>query len=175
MAEEVPHSGNEVTRLLHQRAQQLARRERSSDEVALLPHVAFQAADQQFAVPLRYVVYASRLRHLTPIPSGPPYLLGICALAGHLVSVLDVAAFLNLRQRGLSDVACCLVVSYEGRELGLCAERLLGIEDIPAATIAPWSSGSPVIQQVATLSKLRLLILDLPQLLSDARLHEERQ
>ena len=38
---------------------------------------------------------------------GPPYLLGICALAGHLVSVLDVAAFLGLRQRGLNDVACC--------------------------------------------------------------------
>ncbi len=175
MGKEHPSSENEVSRLLHERATQLARRERTSDESTLLPHVAFQAAGQQFAVPLRYVVYASRLRHLTPIPGGPPYLLGICALAGHLVSVLDVAAFLNLRQRGLSDVACCLVVSDEGRELGLCAERLLGIEDVPAATISPWLSGSPVIPHVATLSKLRLLILDLPQLLSDPRLQEERQ
>jgi purine-binding chemotaxis protein CheW len=175
MAEEVPSSADDITRLLHERAAQLARRERDSDEATLLPHVAFQAAGQQFAVPLRYVVYASRLRHLTPIPGGPPYLLGICALAGHLVSVLDVAAFLDLRQRGLSDVACCLVVSYEGRELGLCAERLLGIEDVPAAAISPWQGGSSMIPQMATLPKLRLLLLDLPQLLSDPRLQEEQQ
>ena len=82
---------------------------------------------------------------------------------------------MDLRQRGLSDVACCLVVSYEGRELGICAERLLGIEDVPAATISPWLSGSSMIPQMATLPKLRLLLLDLPQLLSDPRLQEERQ
>lgn len=173
MAEEAASGTDEISRLLSERAAQLARRELDDNQATLLPHVAFQAAGQQFAVPLRYVVHASRLRHLTPIPGGPPYLLGICALAGHLVSVLDVAAFLDLRQRGLSDVACCLVVSLQGRELGLCAERLLGIEDIPAGQLAPWLSGSVMISHVATLPKLQLLILDLPQLLSDPRLTEE--
>lgn len=173
MAEEQVSGAEEISRLLAERAVQLARRELDDDKAAVLPHVAFQAAGQPFAVPLRYVVHASRLRHLTPIPGGPPYLLGICALAGHLVSVLDVAAFLGLRQRGLSDVACCLVVSVQGRELGLCAEQLLGIEDIPAAKVAPFLSGSAAISQVAMMEKLQLLILDLPQLLSDARLTEE--
>jgi len=175
MAEEVSQTVADVAKLLNERAALLARRERVLDESALLPHVAFQAAGEQFAVPLRYVVYASRLRHLTPIPGGPPYLLGICSLSGHLVSVLDVATFLSLRQRGLHDVACCLVVTLDGRELGLCAERLLGIEDIPASAISPWLSGHAAIPQVATIDKQRLLILDLPQLFLDPRLQEEKQ
>lgn len=160
--------------LLHERAAQLSRRARSEEESALLPHVAFQSAGEQFAVPLRYVVHASRLRHLTPIPGGPSYLLGICALAGHLVSVLDVAAFLELRHRGLQDVACCLVVSVDGRELGLCAERLLGIEDLPATSILPWASVHGAVGQIATLETQRFLILDLQKLLLDPRLSEEK-
>ena len=81
MAEEQVSGAEEISRLLAERAAQLARRELDDDKAAVLPHVAFQAAGQPFAVPLRYVVHASRLRHLTPIPGGPPYLLGICALA----------------------------------------------------------------------------------------------
>jgi purine-binding chemotaxis protein CheW len=175
VAEDVATGLAEVTRLLNERASLLARRERGTDASTLLPHVAFAAAGEQFAVPLQHVVYASRLRHLTPIPGAPPYLLGICALAGHLVSVLDVAAFLDLRHRGIHDVACCLVVSVDGRELGLCAERLLGIEDIPSTAILSWMSGIAAIPQVATTEQQRLLILDLPQLLLDPRLQEERQ
>ena len=44
----------------------------------------------------------------------------------------------------------------------------------PAAAISPWQGGSSMIPQMATLPKLRLLLLDLPQLLSDPRLQEER-
>ncbi len=163
-----------LAQLLNERAAQLSRRARGEEESALLPHVAFQSAGEYFAVPLRHVVHASRLRHLTPIPNGPPYLLGICALAGHLVSVLDVAEFLELRHRGLQDVACCLVVSIDGRELGLCAERLLGIEDLPATAILPWASGQGALAQIATLETQRFLIIDLQQLFLDPRLQEEK-
>ncbi|HMU41299.1 MAG TPA: chemotaxis protein CheW [Pseudomonadota bacterium] len=163
----------DLTRLLKERAALLARRDTAQNQAILLPHVAFQSAGELFAVPLHFVVHASRLRHLTPIPGGPPYLIGVCALGGHLVTVLDVATFLDLRQRGLDDVTCCLVVSERGRELGLCAERLLGIEDIPPTACQAWSCGHAAVTQVATVLGKRFLILDLPQLLADPRLVEE--
>lgn len=170
MSEDEP---NESWRLLTERAALLAVKDTSQNQTARLPHVAFQSAGEFFAAPLHHVVHAGRLRHLTPIPGGPPYLLGVCALAEHLVTVLDVATFLDLRHRGLDDVVCCLVVSHNGRELGLCAERLLGIEDIPETCCQSWSCGHAAVSQVATLGKQRFLLLDLAALFVDPRLAEE--
>ena len=165
--------------ILRARAERLSRAERTSEVAAVEPIVAFMASGHCFGVRLDHVVYAGRLRHLTPLPGGSPYLLGITVLAGHLVSVLDVAAFLDLRQQGLGDVTCCLVVQAGGREIGLAAEQLIGFEDVPAQRIAPIGSlnganGTPIVSSAAMLERFRILIIELDRLIGDPRLGKPR-
>ncbi len=155
--------------ILKDRARRLASTEENPQTAPTEPYVAFLASGQCFGVPLNHVIYAGRLRHLTPLPGGSPYLLGITVLAGHLVSVLDVAAFLNLRNKGLGDVTCCLVVQWEDREIGLSAEQLIGIEDVPIEKISPIGPSAGATR-AALLGRLHMLILDLDRLLGDARL-----
>ena len=161
--------------ILRGRAERLARAEGESEVAAIEPLVAWNASGHTFGVRLEHVVYAGRLRHLTPLPGGSPYLLGITMLAGHLVSVLDVAAFLELRQQGLGDVTCCLVVQSGGREIGLAAEQLIGIEDVPTQRIAALGTGgapaaSSIITRAAFLDRFRILLIDLERLIGDPRL-----
>jgi chemotaxis signal transduction protein len=165
-------SSRDANLILRERAVRLALAEGESEVSATEPYVAFMVSGHCFGVPLKSVLYAGRLRHLTPLPGGAPYLLGITVLAGHLVSVLDIAGFLSLRQQGLGDVTCCLVVQAGERELGLCAEQLIGIEDVPVSRIMSIaaSSSTLVLSRAAFLDRFRLLILDLDRLIADPRL-----
>lgn len=161
--------------ILAARAERLASAEDEAQITATLAYVGFIVSGQCFGVPLPHVIYAGRLRHLTPLPGGSPYLLGITVLAGHLVSVLDVASFLELRQQGLGDVTCCLVVQCDGREIGLAAEQLIGIEDIPPQRISSVgnlgsSSSNGIVCRAAFLDRLRMLLIDLERLIADSRL-----
>jgi purine-binding chemotaxis protein CheW len=166
----------EADLILRGRAERLARAEGETEVAAIEPLVAWNASGHCFGVRLEHVVYAGRLRHLTPLPGGSPYLLGITVLAGHLVSVLDVAALLDLRQQGLGDVTCCLVVQSGGREIGLAAEQLIGIEDVPLQRISAIGNpgNSAIIGRAALLDRYRILVIELDRLISDPRLGKPR-
>lgn len=168
----------EAAVILRERAEKLSRAEGETQVAATQSIVAFMVSGQCFGVPLEHVVYAGRLRHLTPLPGGSSFLLGITVLAGHLVSVLDMASFLDLRQQGLGDITCCLVVQAGGREIGLAAEQLIGIEDVPTQRIASiggiggknTAASSTIVTRAAFLDRLRMMLIDLEGLIADPRL-----
>jgi chemotaxis signal transduction protein len=159
--------------VLRARAQKLALVESAARDVVQLPHVAFIVGGHGLAVPLADVVYAGRLRHLTSVPGAEPFVLGVTALSGHVVTVLDAAALLRLPRRGLCDIGACLVVRSGNRKLGLGADQLLGIEDIPSDCIKDFPSGGAEIPRVALLPERQLLLLALAPLFSDPRLSED--
>jgi chemotaxis signal transduction protein len=131
--------------------------------------VTFTIGGHTFAVAVGQVLRAAALRHFTEIPGGPPYLIGVTGVEGHLVSLLDLTQFVGLVRHGVGDVTVCLVVGRASRELGLAVEQLLGIEDVPTREITPNPSGGP-LTRVATIGARRLLIVDLERLLDDPRL-----
>lgn len=166
-------AGRDALAVLRERAQKLALVESAARDVIQLPHVAFTLGGHGFAVPLSAVLYAGRLRHLTTVPGAEPFTLGVTALSGHVVTVLDVATLLKLPRRGLSDIGSCLVVRQGNRKLGLGADQLLGIEDIPSDCIQSFPSGGEELPRVALLPGRQLLLLSLAALLADARLAED--
>jgi purine-binding chemotaxis protein CheW len=168
--------GRDVAAVLRERAAALAQPEaqESTDAEAL---ATFTVGGHALGVPLERVLRASDLRHLTEIPGGPPWLLGLTAVEGHLVSLLDLARFLGLGRSGVADVRGSLVVSAGKREIGLVAEQLLGIRDLPqsALTVLPGESGP--IRRVARGQGgqgVDLLVLDVDVLFDDPRLGSSR-
>lgn len=162
----------DVTALLRERARVLAQRDEAAESAgeAYAAYAAFTIGGHRFGVPLGSVVRAAEVRHLTEIPGGPGYLLGIAALEGHMVSLLDVAALLDLRRRGMGDVTGALVVSWQEREIGLAAERLIGIEDVALRDIRPLPGAPAAVGQVARCGQMELQLVDVGRLLADPRL-----
>ena len=170
------HARRDITTLLRERARALARpeEEEALDAEAL---ATFTVGGHARGVPLDRVVRASDLRHLTEIPDGPPWLLGLTAVEGHLVTLLDLARFLGLPRSGVSDVRGSLVVSSGKREIGLVAEQLLGIADLPASSLMALPDSGGPLRRVARGQGPHgtdLLVLDVDALFDDPRLGHQR-
>lgn len=165
-------SAHDIENELKERAARLARSAASNKRIATESFVSFIIGKQCFGVPLSSVVYAGRLRLLTPIPNAPPYLLGITLISGHLISVLDIAALMSLRRPGVGDVSTCLIIESGPRKIGLAAEQALGIEEIPQDQISELAlgGGSTAIRRAAFVERMHILLIDPTLVLADPRL-----
>lgn len=165
-------SANDIDNELRERAARLARSAAGNKRAVTESFVSFIIGKQCFGIPLSAVVYAGRLRLLTPIPNAPPFLLGITLISGHLISVLDVAALLSLRRPGVGDVTSCLVIESGPRKIGLAAEQSLGIEEIPQDQISELAlgAGASAIRRAAFVERMHILLLDPQTVLADPRL-----
>jgi len=160
----------EVAEVLRERARALAAVDDGARAIEIEELAVFSTGGNRLAVPLARVKRAARLTHLTEIPAAPPYLIGVTAVEGHLVSLLDVAAFLGLPKSGLADVAAAVVVAHGAREIGLAAERLHGIEDVPASEVSRLPGARGPLDRIARLEGESLPVLDVEALFADPRL-----
>jgi chemotaxis signal transduction protein len=157
------------------RARALARQEEAAAEDAETL-ATFTVGGHALGVPLERVLRVSELHHLTEVPGAPPFLLGLTTVDGFLVSLLDLADFLGLSRHGVADVRGLLVVGAQNREIGLGAEQLLGIVDVPRTQAVPLGV-TPVLPWVARGHgpyRTDLLLLDVEAIFADARLAQER-
>jgi purine-binding chemotaxis protein CheW len=164
----------DVEAILRGRAQQLA--VRAQDESALTTEelATFSIGGHHIGVSMASVTHAATLTHLTEIPGGPAWLVGITTVEGQLISLLDLSALLRLSQRGVGDVTTSLVVAAGGREIGLAAEQIFGVEDVPRTAIAPLQTTNGPLTRIARLGERQVLVLDVVTLFSDARLGAPR-
>ena len=73
----------------------------------------------------------------------------------------------DLGRQGVGDVTASLIVGAGGREIGLAAEQLFGIEDVLESSIVPMPAGTGPLRQMAQLGTRQLLIIDVEALLAD--------
>jgi chemotaxis signal transduction protein len=166
----VKAAARSVEAILRERARILAVPEAEDDSADTEELAVFASGGHYLGVPMAQVTRAAALKHLTEIPGGPPFLVGVTAIEGHLVSLLDLPLFLGLSRRGIGDVTASLVVVSGAREIGLAAEDLFGIEDVPARSIAALPGAVGPLLRVARLPEREVLLLDVDLLFSDPRL-----
>lgn len=165
----------DVEAILRKRAEVLARRHDSEDR-ATEEMAAFSITGMAIAVPLAQVTHAAPLMHVTDIPGAPPWLVGLTAVDGTLVSLLHLPLFYGFDRLGVSDITATLVVAAGGREIGLATDQLLGIEDVPLDSIVTMPVAMGAITRVARDARGRdLLLLDVHLLFSDGRLGRDRR
>jgi purine-binding chemotaxis protein CheW len=71
-----------------------------------------------------------------PVPLAPPSVLGVANAGGKLVTVLDVALVLGLpATRAAGERVPCVVVRYDDELVGLAADSLDGLAEVPAAAV----------------------------------------
>lgn len=163
-------SGNEVLRA---RAALLARPPAESvTGDASLQLLEFRVAQERYAIETRFVREVQPLRNLTPLPSAPPFVLGIANVRGRIVPLFDLKKFFALPEAGLTDLHRIILLSGRDLELGVLADVSVGVTTLLLDRLHPPMStltgiGADYLKGVTV---ERLIVLDMDRILADPRI-----
>jgi purine-binding chemotaxis protein CheW len=155
--------------LLRERARLLAREnlpEKSArSEVEL---VVFKLAEENYAVESRYVREVYPLKHLTPLPGAPSFVLGLTNLRGEILSIVDLHTFFELPNQGLSDRSRVIVLRTPKMECGILADSVTGTRRIGVDDLQPALPTMTGIREeyLKGVTGERLIVLDADRLLA---------
>lgn len=160
----------DARQILRTRAQALARPlEISRIAEAALELLEFRLARERYALETRYVREVHPLKNLTPLPSTPPFVLGIVNVRGRILPVLDLKKFFGLPENGLSDLHRIILVGGNDLELGLLADIGVGVLTIAARSVQPPPPTLTGIggEYLKGITAERLVVLDIGRILAD--------
>jgi purine-binding chemotaxis protein CheW len=134
----VTPSIDEKNSTLKKRATILAREARNNEaDEQYLEIVEFLLAQEKYGIETRYIREVYPLKELTPLPSTPPFVLGVVNARGRIVPVVDIKTMFGLPDRGLTDLNKLIIVRANGMELGLLADTIVGVQRVPLKDIQP--------------------------------------
>lgn len=161
-------SGEEKKRILKARAAALAREPVRKSQEESLEVMEFLLAHERYGLEVRHLREVHVLRELTPLPSMPPFVLGIFNARGRILPVIDIKKFFDLPEKGLPELNKVLVL-YDGeRELGILADQVVGLQRVPLREIQPSLPTLTGIREeyLRGVTGDRLVILDAEKILS---------
>jgi purine-binding chemotaxis protein CheW len=123
--------------ILKARARVLAKTAAPPAEGKSIGVVEFQLASERYAVEHRFVREVAVLRELTALPCAPAFVRGIMNWRGQIVPLLDIKKFFDLPETGITDLHSVIILSGDDMEIGILADAVVGVSEIPLADIEP--------------------------------------
>ena len=121
-----------INEILEQRAIQLARQDRSeelSDENSIQV-VEFVMAGETFGIELQYIREVYPLSDFTPLPSTPPFVIGIINVRGQILSIIDLKHYFGIASSGITDLNRVIIVHSVDMEFGILADEIIGVRRV---------------------------------------------
>ena len=169
----VTPSDDERNSILKKRATILAREARNTGAgEEYIEIVEFLLAHERYGIETQHIREVCPLKELTPLPSTPPFVLGVVNARGRIVPVVDIKTIFGLPHRGLTDLNKLIIVRANGMELGLLADMIVGVQRVPLQDIQP---SLPTLSGIRAdylkgVTKERLVIIDAGKMLLDEKL-----
>lgn len=135
--------------------------------------VTCQVGQEEFALDILCVQEINRMVDVARVPKAPHYVEGIINLRGRIVPVLDLRRRFGLPSVYRSDQSRIVVVTVQGRMVGLIVDSVAEVVRIPRHAIEPPPSlgstpGAEFTRGVGRIDGRLLILLDLPRLLLPA-------
>ncbi|MDD1681760.1 MAG: chemotaxis protein CheW [Methanoregula sp.] len=161
-----------VQRTLEDRAKKIAVPEAGGIEAGIVEVLRFQLAYQEYALEMRYVREVILTGEITPVPGAPPFISGICAARGQIISLMDLRVLFSLKEKGLTDLNRVIVITDGHITFGILADNITGIGTIPSFLILMPDSGmAPSWKQyLKGYVSSSLIVLDAAAILADPAL-----
>jgi purine-binding chemotaxis protein CheW len=165
-------SAARATELLSERARRLARRDAEAPAGEVLQILTFALGRERYAIETRFVREVAKLSDFTPVPSTPSFVVGIIGFRGDVLALIDLRRFLGREQVGLSDLSRVIVLGLEHAEVGVLADAVDSLDQLPVASLsdAPDSVARIGREHVRGVTRDALILLDGATLLEDPRL-----
>jgi chemotaxis signal transduction protein len=89
-------------------------------------YICVEVVDRQMAIPLSSVLEAGELQQVQSLPLLPPWLTGITSIRGEIISVVNLALFLDHKNQSSANVRSFLVVQEDRLSMAITVDRIIG-------------------------------------------------
>ncbi len=142
---------------------------RMNQEIQL---VVFDLAGEFYGVDIGDVREIIRMQGITRIPGAPRFVEGVINLRGKVVPVLDLRKRLNRQVKDQTKDSRIVVVSFDGKDVGVIVDGVNEVLRIPLASIEPPSQmitdhESDYLRGIAKLETKLIILLDLNKALAN--------
>lgn len=99
--------------------------------------LSFRLGGEEYAVMVDAVKEVLKTRDLTPVPNSPDYVLGVMALRGPVLPVIDLGRRLGLPSGKKDEKSRIIVVSVNEEDAGIQVDRVTGVIRIGPDAVRP--------------------------------------
>ena len=134
------------------------------------PFILFELAGTTYGVRSRLVQQVEMIEHVTPVPNAPPAVEGVVLARGQVIPALNLRARFGFERAAFDLRARLVVVSTNGRTLGLIVDSAREFLRIPEASIEPppeaiTGLSGKYLEGVVTIKGRIILILNLDEVI----------
>lgn len=164
--------------VLRSRARALAREpDREGSDGGSTEVLSFFLAHEIYGIETTFIREVCPLREMTSLPCTPDHILGVINMRGQILTIVDIKRFLNLSDKGITNLNRVIIVQNAAMELGILASQIIGIVRVPPGELHPPipTAISGAVPCLKGISSDGLILLDMERLLNDRQLivHEE--
>ncbi len=126
-------------------------------------YLTFLVGNENYAVPIKYVIEINRVLPVTPMPDFPSYFEGITNLRGRIIPIMNIRKRLGMEVIDYTDTTCFMILTVNDKPYGLIVDSISEVMNIAEDAITPppleESAVSRYILGVAKVSdEIRLVI-----------------
>ena len=132
----------------------------------------FLLAQETYAIETNFVREVYPMTELTPLPCTPVFVFGLINVRGQILTVIDMKKLFDLPEKGITNLNKVIVVRKDATELGILADEIIGIRNIPVSDLQPPLSTMTGIhaEYLKGVTGERLIVLDMERFLTDGKL-----
>jgi purine-binding chemotaxis protein CheW len=127
--------------------------------------LSFRLGEEEYAVAVDAVKEVLKNRDLTPVPNAPDYVLGVMALRGPILPIIDLGKRLGLPPGITNEKTRIIVVSVNDEDAGIRVDRVTGVVKIASDAIRPTpetiAHGAEFLQGIARKNDKLYILLDI--------------
>ena len=133
-------------------------------------YILFTVADTTYALPSDAVAHIEMLQNVTRIPNAAPFVDGVVFSRGQVIPAINMRARFGFERKAYDLRTRLLVVTHQGRSVGLLVDTCREFLTIPSASISPPGDAlsdvaAKYLVGIATLADRLTVILSLEELL----------
>jgi len=133
-------------------------------------YILFTVAGTSYALPSQAVAHVEMVEQVTRVPDAPPYVDGVVFSRGQVVPAINLRARFGFERVPLDVASRLLVVSSQGRSVGLLVDACREFLPLPPAAIHPPGDAlagvsAQYIDGVASVGERLIVVLGLERLL----------
>jgi purine-binding chemotaxis protein CheW len=173
MAKELEVIPKEKRTILKSRAKRLAQElEQRGADTDYLEILEFLIAHETYAIETMFVREVYPMMELTPLPCTPVFVFGLINVRGQILTVMDMKKFFDLPEKGITNLNKVIVVRKDTMELGILADEIIGIRNIPVSELQPplLTMSGIHAEYLKGVTGERLIVLDMERFLTDRKL-----
>jgi purine-binding chemotaxis protein CheW len=128
----------------------------------------FKLASERYIIDSNFVTEVIPLKELTPLPCTPEFILGIINVSGRILAVINIKKFLNLPEKGTTNLNRIILLKYQDIELGIFVDEIIGsthiYPDKLQASITTFKGTQN--EYLAGITEDRLILLNIKKILT---------